>query len=374
MPILHAVKSYLQQRLQNFLGVTQLKREQAAWMQSVDGRLQAVDARLQAADARLQAADARLQAADARLEAVQKQVVSIEDWHILGLLARGAADGRHDEQLVPWRFPVWIAGDGRPCFQPRQGRTSVRVVVCSLPKAGTYLVAEVLRGLGLVPAGVHVDERGFTDYRFASFQQARHDYRHLDVEMPLRQTLLFLLPGQFVVGHLPCTPSVLQTLIPFRKLFVYRDLREGVVSFMRFISDAGRGGERMASWSGLPDGPDKLVRMLEVSGQEYFDMVRPMLPWRGREDAFPVAFEMLLGDRGQQAQSDCVARLAEFLGAACSEQQVQQVLKEALAAETMTRSSGRTDWRVYWSDAAERQFRVLGGEEMIAALGCQPSE
>jgi len=341
MSLFRAVKSYIKQRLRNAVGVTDLRNEQAVLLRSLDDRLQAV----------------------------QRQLSSIEDWSTLGLLRRNAADGEPGESLAPWRFPVYLSRDGRPCFQPRQGRSSSRVVVCSIPKSGTYLTAEILRGLGLVATGVHVDEQRFTDYRFASPQQARKDDPRLYSEMPLRHSLLFLLPGQFTVGHLPCTPSVIQALTPFRKLMVYRDLRDAVVSWMRFVTDTGRGGQRAASWRDLPDDPEKLVRMLDVSGPQYFETVRPMLAWRDHSDVFPVAFEVLLGDRGEAARFGCIAELAEFLQIPCSEHEARQVVERALAANTITKSGRRTDWRAYWSEPAERRFRALDGEEMNAALG-----
>src|SRR4051812_17388971 len=52
-------------------------------------------------------------------------------------------------------LPVYLTAAGVPSAQPTHGTIPHRVMVCSLPKAGTYLVGEVVRRLGAVATGFH---------------------------------------------------------------------------------------------------------------------------------------------------------------------------------------------------------------------------
>jgi hypothetical protein len=51
------------------------------------------------------------------------------------------------------------------------------IIVCSFPKAGTYLVAELLKRLGVKPTGFHLMVQDFSDYSFASIDEARNRYQ-----------------------------------------------------------------------------------------------------------------------------------------------------------------------------------------------------
>jgi hypothetical protein len=51
------------------------------------------------------------------------------------------------------------------------------IKVCSFPKAGTYLVAELLKRLGVKPTGFHLMVQDFSDYSSASIDQARNRYQ-----------------------------------------------------------------------------------------------------------------------------------------------------------------------------------------------------
>jgi len=266
-------------------------------------------------------------------------------------------------------FPVFLTAGGAPCLCQMPGPTEERAVVCSIPKAGTYLLNELLQTMGLVSARIHLGEEGFSDYRFASLETARSRYAELDVRLPLADTVQLLLPGQFAVGHLRCRPEVRDALGSIRKVFAYRDLRDCVVSWMRFIVDAGRVTPDRQEWASAPDGPARLEKMLDSRTGFDFDCVREMTEWRRDPDVLSVCYETLLRNPNTAESQGCISALADFLMVPTGDVQSASILPAVLSRQTLTKSAKPTDWREYWDDRVEAAFRARGGVEINRNLG-----
>jgi len=79
-------------------------------------------------------------------------------------------------ELLPWagsNIPIYLTPEVRPAAKPQRGASRHRIVVCSLPKAGTYFLAEVLSRMGCVATQLHLSPGHFTDYRWATRKEAR---------------------------------------------------------------------------------------------------------------------------------------------------------------------------------------------------------
>ena len=266
-------------------------------------------------------------------------------------------------------IPVFLGADGTPCAARERGTAPHRAVVCSIPKAGTYLVGELLRRLDVVPTGLHLSATGLTDYRFATREEGRNEFVRFAHPVPLERALPLVRPGQFAVGHLECTPAVCAHLVGFRVVFAYRDLRDGFVSWLRFHRDTRREEKWRHVWD-APRGPRELLAaFLREAGEFYFTTCRLLRPWVTDPAAFPVRFETLLGDDGPDARERLVRDLAAFLGHPDPAGAAAAALPGLTTATTLTSSGSRTRREEYWSPEAEELFQQLGGGELNAALG-----
>ena len=139
-------------------------------------------------------------------------------------------------------IPIYLAADGTPCARPEQGVVPHRALVCSIPKAGTYFVGELLHRLGVTPTDLHLSSTGLTDYRFATREEGRNEFIRFLHPIPLERSLPLVRPGQFAVGHLECTPAVPGPPHRLQEwgVLAYRDLRDGFVSWLRFHRDTNR--------------------------------------------------------------------------------------------------------------------------------------
>ncbi|HET6329049.1 MAG TPA: sulfotransferase domain-containing protein [Planctomycetaceae bacterium] len=244
-----------------------------------------------------------------------------------------------------------------------------RVVVVSIPKSGTYLVAELLKTLGHRWTGMHLAETAYTDYSGSLLQEAREDPGRFARSEPLSTSLTRIHAGEFAVGHLPFKPDVIEATRPFRRLFVTRDLRSALISYMRFMQTTGRLGARHLAWYSIPNPRQQCQVFLQTSASYMLKrFYEGMVGWSMLDGTLPVRFEDLTNG-GAQA-TDAIESVAAFLGVANCD--ARAVLRTSLASETLTKSDGLTRLADYWSDEAERRFIEIGGLELNARLGCAP--
>jgi hypothetical protein len=273
------------------------------------------------------------------------------------------------EPLAGRAFPIYFTQHGFPTVQPRAGASPHRIVVCSIPKAGTYLVAELLTRLGCVATKLHLSSGVLSDYRSATIREMREEFARFTVQLDVSDVLPLMLRGQFAVGHLHCTNEIQASLQACKNLFVYRDLRDALVSFVRFIGDTGRGGQPAEAWRHRPDSPEKMLLALDQLGQTFFDTAVPMLGWLGAKGVLSVKFEALYGDLGPDVQRRLVEKIHDFLDLTTSLGDVEALLRDLIGAPTKTWSGKRSSKNEFWNDEVEERFRSLGGHDANARLG-----
>jgi hypothetical protein len=333
--------------------------------------------RLIRAEERLRQAEADRRDAETRLEAYRQELKKIQ-----AVLGDAEADrSRHQalrDRLDPvagLALPVYVTADLQISAQPWANPHRNRVCICSIPKSGTYLVAELLRLLGYVPTWLHLWTTGLSDYRTASLREARDEYHRFTAPLHLSRSLGLVLPGQFAVGHLEHTEEVRTYLGPFKTIFTCRDLRDAVVSHMRFLGATTRSGRESRDWKALPEGPEKMLPYLDTAdGAAFFQLSRAMLGWATDPSAFKIRFETLYGDRGQEALSRLIEALHRFLEIPDRLTHPGELIHELIGSPSITWSGRRTRRSFSWDEVVEERFRSLGGYEFNAALGPEAPE
>lgn len=271
------------------------------------------------------------------------------------------------ECLKEKNVPVFITKDLKPCAWYEMGSSPYKVIICSIPKAGTYLFAKLLENIGLNFCRLHLWASGFSDYRFVSIREGRENYFKYSVEMPLNDSLKLISPGQFAVSHLECTLQTRHMLKEFKKIYIYRNIRDVIVSHMRFMSDTGRGGDN--EFMNLVNGPAKMIKYMETPIlRNIIVTIRDSLAWMNDDDTLKVSFEKIYGDRGKDEQYKNMEEICFFLGVDnCNG--YEQIINQTIGSETLTFSGSRTKWEDFWSDEVEVLFQHLGGVDINRELG-----
>jgi hypothetical protein len=253
-------------------------------------------------------------------------------------------------------IPVFLNDKDEVCLSRKSGPNPDPVIIVSVPKSGTYLFAEVLSALGVQSADIHIAPYGFQDLRFCSRETAiahESDTFHM---VPCDKVLPLVRPGQYVVSHFPCNQEILGLLKGFKIIFTYRDLRDTLVSTMRWVAKKGHLSGNPESWAKLPDGPAKMERFLDKHGDHYFDSIHSMRDWVIQPGVLSLSFEEIQGDHGTYRQTQVVQQIADFLGISLPPGEIAQVLKKCLGKETITFSGKRSSRKDLWSDVVEGFF------------------
>ena len=244
---------------------------------------------------------------------------------------------------------------------------SSRVLVCSFPKAGTYFLAEILTARGFRSTHFHISKREYSDYGSGSREAHRRHPEQFRVEKDLAESLALIRPGEFGVGHLPCDEEVLRAAGDFRVVFLYRDLRDCVISYMRFLAETGRDNSAAMEWI-QETGPARLIAFLKLYSW-FFEVAGAMLGWLTNPQAVSVSYEALAGDSGRDEQLASVMRICQHVGRRTDGEGAARIVEAALNKETLTWSGGRTRRSEFWSPQAEEIFVARGGAAVNQALG-----
>ena len=255
--------------------------------------------------------------------------------------------------------------------QPRDDASSAsRVMLVAIPKSGNYLFGKLLDVLGFQKSGFAFYATGVADRRGLGPEQFRQMDRSVKLPLPIQCSLPLVKHGHYGHGPLPCTYEIENLLDDFRILFVKRNLRDVLVSHMRWTAATVAGTHRTPSWRHLQDTPEKFIAYLKDIGIDFLlETCFPMARWQARRHVLSVDFETFHGDHGDAARDALVLAVAEHCrvpnASSCTKGQWGQLI----GAPTLTWSGRRTDWRRVWSQPAEQLFAEAGGPQLNRLLG-----
>lgn len=109
----------------------------------------------------------------------------------------------------------------------------MKAVVISMPKAGTYLAANLLQSLGMDFSHIHIDpgmHRIFKNNDLKNFDSFKGD---------LSMAVSKLKENQFAVGHIPFNKVNEQYLSDYKKILVVRDEKAIQESAQRYKKEKG---------------------------------------------------------------------------------------------------------------------------------------
>ncbi|MEZ6318078.1 MAG: hypothetical protein R3B49_04875 [Phycisphaerales bacterium] len=115
-----------------------------------------------------------------------------------------------------------------------------RVVLVTIPKAGTYLFSETIRRLGFEQTHLHLAPDRVVAYDPARLDEGRAHPERFQVDCRIEQSTRLVRAGQFAASHLPCNERTLAALEDCRVIFATRELRSSLVSRARFDTKTGR--------------------------------------------------------------------------------------------------------------------------------------
>src|SRR4051794_2983441 len=256
-------------------------------------------------------------------------------------------------------------------FKAAKGRCRSKVILLTMPKAGTYLLASMLENLGLVDLEVHLSESLLSDYRGLSVEEKIARARLVNRDIPLHVAARMIQLGQFAVGHIACTPQSRNVLSSFVRILCIRELRHALASHMRFelkrIEADPEWLQGTREWASAANNTHRLHGFLSAFGEGYLALVQSIHGWAHETDVLVCRFEHLLGDQGPAVQEGVAAAVASQMG--MPPRMGIRALREVIGKPTLTFSGQRTTLHGLWDDTAEAIFQRLGGPDVNETLG-----
>jgi len=258
-----------------------------------------------------------------------------------------------------------------PSFELNKGKNQNKVLICSIPKCGTYFAAEILKNRGFVDTNVQLWQDFIHDYRGQTIENKRADILPKQIDICLSESLELIQPGQFSLGHFPYSPENKKLFESFKVIYVYRNLRNSCVSMMRFADELKPESHWFlkGDWQQHQDKKIKFLEFLKIHGERYFNWINPITEWFNKPYLLSVSYENLSGTNGISPQNTIHSKLNDFLGLEDKNLLNGFCDSTAINTKTMTSTGQPSHWENYWSDETESVFKKLGFYDLNKSLG-----
>jgi len=242
-----------------------------------------------------------------------------------------------------------------------------RVLVNSIPKAGTHLLGNALRH--------------FPRLRDTTFRTLRGWER---VPAETWRGLQAIQPGAFKDAHLPAHADLVAKLpqMGIRHVLMIRDPRDVVVSLARYITYShSENTHRMhAAFASLPDDDARLLAAIQgIPGLNHGvgNVLRSFRGWLGRDDVLVVRFEDLVGSQGAgdaERQLRTIEAIARYIGVPLSREETIGIAGRTFSTSSPTFTGGRSGgWRKAFKPQHIEAFKSANGGELIVDYGYEAS-
>lgn len=231
-----------------------------------------------------------------------------------------------------------------------------KILINSIPKAGTHLVERALENYPLLRNAAQRTLRGWSSA----------DPRMLRV-------LSNTCRGLFRTGHLPAHGDILHVVREkdIRVLFVLRDPRDIVVSNFKYATYLDLSHPTHAYFKSLPDDETRLLKTI-VGEPEVLTPIAEILdlfePWLDPAIALSIRFEDLVGSRGggeDGQQMASLRKIADFLKIKITDDMLTRIAGKVFHTKSLTFHGGQIGkWRTVFSPAHLTTFRERVGDRL----------
>lgn len=252
------------------------------------------------------------------------------------------------------------------------------VYIYTLPKAGTYFLAELLANMGFNNTGYHLSgTTSYLDTKAYSLDENAHTPGVAKVEKYFVPLVRSLGKNDVLFGHFPLPRNQHITPKHMKYLCAYRHPKKTVTS--EFVDFRFRRSDiPWLSRETVPDDTEAFELYLERHGTSgHLSIFRNIVAYHGMtnhpcETAIERNRVMFLQFDTLLQTSKIVHDIAVFLDREISEQDAEKIHRMTLDAETKTKAvSLDIDRAALWSGRAEELFEASG---FPAAIACAQSQ
>jgi hypothetical protein len=267
-----------------------------------------------------------------------------------------------------------------------------KVLISSVPKAGTHLLSRCLELLGFEDLQIAVNENGYADHRergdLHTWQvlAGREDILNpRKLKKPCAESLPLIGEGQFAIGHLHRSPLVAGLIrdLGLRHLFIYRDPRDVAVSWYRYCTYSPEKNAPMLYYyvyNALGSDSERLL--MSITGVKAGNFLPDLhqrhfknrVEWIRHPGTLAVRFEDLVGSSGggsREIQLETIRKVAEWVGLPGGQ---EERVAESLFGGSKTFTRGKAAaWVPEFQPEHKAAFREVTGS-LLADLGYEEGD
>jgi hypothetical protein len=246
------------------------------------------------------------------------------------------------------------------------------ILIDTIPKAGTYLIALLLSKLGLENSGLHFRNDRYWNFKDKPIGEIVADPDQYMRRATLEHALGLVDSDAFAVAHLHCDDTARASLkvTCATHVFIVRNLRECLISHMRFVSDPRRRCPPPKWLLEQSSEKDRMLGYMATSAGNYLKDIERQMSWLSEPIDCLARFETILGDQGEGDQRALLEQLILVARLDADPAHAQNILnKDVIGQATRTFSGARSSTDRFWSEGAEDEFKRLGGKELNEKLG-----
>lgn len=241
-----------------------------------------------------------------------------------------------------------------------------KVIVNSMPKAGTHLLTRVLE---LLPVFVP----RWTYHALVNKDQSQNQ--------KLYQKIFKIRQGQYVSGHLQWHQELVDVLneANIKTLFIMRDLRDIAFSNAYYLTYRYQSHSLHSYFNSLNSDDERLMASIVGVSEKFLERglrspsigenAASYLPWLQEENCLSVRFEDLVGSSGggqDNKQIETIRAITNYLNVDVSEEQIIQIAKKVFYKKSNTFRKGQIgDWRNHFTDEHKQAFKEVCGDILI---------
>ncbi|MCJ7602652.1 MAG: sulfotransferase domain-containing protein [Desulfobulbaceae bacterium] len=235
-----------------------------------------------------------------------------------------------------------------------------KVLLNSIPKAGTHLLERALEQLPLIRnagrrtliAPDHIDQK--TLRKISSTRK-----------------------GQFLNAHLPAYQPLLEIIneLDIKVLFMIRDPRDVVLSRLKYITNIDRTHKKFEHLKRI-ENDDELIKgsICGIPGilAPVYEIYERFAPWLSHKNVLVCRFEELIGEKGggqKVDQEKILNDLIDFLGLTVKNHQIQGIAESIFSPKSSTFNKGAIGgWKNVFSEE-HRQLFMKSGKGIMDLYG-----
>ncbi|UOF90199.1 sulfotransferase domain-containing protein [Fodinisporobacter ferrooxydans] len=234
----------------------------------------------------------------------------------------------------------------------------------TVPKSGTNYLKQILLGM---PNVTHspLEHEYYVDYFYLpEFKNLFYRLGHIP-------------SNAFGAGHVYYSPEFSRMLkrLNMKHIFLYRDLRDVVVSFTYFVIDKYPYHPMYEYLVQLPTQKDRYIAMIKGVDTESFqypgiaDWIRPFYRWINDPDTFSISFEDI--GLSEESRRQVIHKIAEYLWRDLKpplsiDEMVERMEANIDPKRSFTFRSGKIgDWKNEFDEDIKQVFKKTAGHILI---------